>query len=328
LAEGALEAYGVEDAALSHICHAENTTFRVDRRVPGIQEAGEPYVPGRYLLRLHRPGYQTAETIGSELEWMAAIRRDRGLAVPDPVPNLEGGLLSVVEVPGVPEPRVCSLLKWLDGRFHERKPRERHMEALGDLMAELHDHADRWKPPPSFERARWDWNGLFMEPGPTREDYRPVWDGLPDRIRGLYEDVAESTRHAMDALGEGPEVFGLVHADMHLGNVLFKDGTARAIDFDDCGPAHRIYDIAVVLQDYRRHDDWQALKDSLLASYTTRRPLSDAEIGHLEMFMNGRCVSVMLWAASQVKNNPRFDENIDRWFEWSEGYLKEFHTSG
>jgi Ser/Thr protein kinase RdoA (MazF antagonist) len=328
MAEAALAAYGAEGTALRHICHAENTTFRVDGRIPGLPEADAPYMADRYLLRLHRPGYQTAVTIASELEWLAALRRDRGLAVPEPVPNLEGRLLTTVEVTGVPEPRVCSLLRWLDGRFNERRPRASHMEALGDLMAELHDHADGWKPPPSFERSQWDWDGLFMRPGPTKEDYRPVWDGLPDSVRDLYGEVSESLRHAMDALGDGPDVFGLVHADMHLGNVLFKNGTARAIDFDDCGRAHRVYDISVALQDYRRRDNWQALKDALLVSYTTRRPLSDPEIEHLETFMNGRCVSVMLWAASQAEHNPRFGENIDRWFEWSRGYLTEFHTSG
>ena len=328
MAEKGLEAYGVEGARLRHILHAENATFRVDGRIPGIPEAEPPYVLDRFLLRLHRPDYQTVETIASELEWLAALRHDRGLAVPEPVPNLKGGLLTTVEVPGVPEPRVSSLLKWLDGRFHERNPREHHMEALGELMAELHDHADGWNRPATFDRARWDWDGLFTAPGPAKEDYRPVWEDLPDRLRGLYEGVAARVRHAMDELGERPGVFGLIHADMHLGNVLFKDGEARAIDFDDCGEAHRIYDIAVVLQDYRRHDDWQALKDALLVSYTSSRPLSDAEIEHLETFMSGRCVSVMLWAASQARRNPRFTENIDRWFEWSEGYLKEFHTSG
>lgn len=58
-------------------------------------------------------------------------------------------------------------------------------------------------------------------------------------------------RAAMDMLGERSATFGLIHADLHLDNVLFAGGEARPIDFDDCGLGHWLYDIAVTLWLYR-----------------------------------------------------------------------------
>ena len=55
----------------------------------------------------------------------------------------------------------------------------------------------------------------------------------------------------MQRLGQGPNVFGLIHADAHLDNVLFDGQQARLIDFDDCGFGYRIYDVAVALWELR-----------------------------------------------------------------------------
>ncbi len=52
---------------------SENHTFRIDR-ADGA----------RFILRVHRPGYQSPASIRSELEWLEALRRDSTLPVPRP----------------------------------------------------------------------------------------------------------------------------------------------------------------------------------------------------------------------------------------------------
>ena len=85
-------------------------------------------------------------------------------------------------------------------------------------------------------------------------------------------------------LGQGPETFGLVHGDLHQENYLFHQGQVRAIDFDDCGFGHYIYDIAVTLFNVRFRDNTPQLRESFLAGYRSIRPLSAEHEQYLDTF--------------------------------------------
>ncbi len=330
LGEAALDEFGFAGARCLLIAHMENTTF--DVRFPATPPAGpdgERYCPGRYLLRIHRPNYQTEHSIASELAWLAALRTDLDLPVPEPVLSKNGRSLVEAAAPGVPGHRFCSLLRWMRGRTYGRRgQRPAHLRLVGRLMARLHGHSLSWQRPAGFHRGRWDWDGLFGHAGAAGEDDSWVWNALPERERRLYREAAERTARVMDDLGEGPLAFGLIHADLHLGNVLFDGGEARPIDFDDCGFGHWLYDVAVVLHDYRTKEDWPAWRDALLSGYAEERPLlegqplPEGQLVHLDAFMAARCVSVMIWCYSRARDNPRFREHLKEWSDWSVDYLE------
>ena len=80
-------------------------------------------------------------------------------------------------------------------------------------------------------------------------------------------------RRVMTDLGEGAGEFGLIHADLHLGNVLFWRGEVRVIDFDDCGFGYWLYDIAVALWELRYRTDYEDFRSALIEGYTQHRPL-------------------------------------------------------
>src|SRR5688572_24120696 len=107
LAKAALVTYGITPVRLVALAHLENTTFRVD--VP----SGD-----RYVLRLHRTSGspvhppRRVEEVRSETTWLAALRREAGLAVPEPILTTDGSVLTVANAPGVPEPRICVLFRW------------------------------------------------------------------------------------------------------------------------------------------------------------------------------------------------------------------------
>src|SRR6476620_3437749 len=110
----ALAAYGLDGARLTLLRHQNNTTFRVD--APG----------GPYVLRINRPQVHTVVTVESEMAWLGALRRDTDL--------------------GVPEPRGCVLLRWLDGRFSDRRLTPAQLRRVAVLEARLHEHAAHWTP--------------------------------------------------------------------------------------------------------------------------------------------------------------------------------------
>jgi len=318
LAESALGKYRLDDPRLRFINHGENTTFRVDTAsVIPDGKGGDPYTENRFLLRIHRPGYQTARSIGSELTWLAALREEMELAVPEPVPTSQGALLTETCAPGVPERRICSLLRWLEGRFYGRHPQPGHFAAMGRLMAHLHNHAELWKIPSNFSRRHWDWDGLFGGNTGFNLSGDEVWARLPHRYYKLFWAVAEKTRGVMHELGNGADAFGLIHADLHLGNVLFSGGEARAIDFDDCGFGYWAYDFAVPLCESLDYENRRDLRSALMDGYAQIRPVPKKQLAHVDTFMAARHVSLALWATDLAQVNASFREGLDQWLEWT-----------
>jgi len=118
LAEEALVEYGLDGAPLKCFYSAGNTLFKVYHPQPEATPVDEElFTPGRYLLRIYAPGWQTAEAIELELAWLNAMRNDAGLPVPEPVKRLDGTFLTRIDFPGIPGTRSCAMLRWIKGRL-------------------------------------------------------------------------------------------------------------------------------------------------------------------------------------------------------------------
>lgn len=312
LAQAALGRYDLDGAALTFVNHGENTTFRVDMPERGELPPGSPFEPGRYLLRVHGATYNTQPEIASELLWLRALREDINLAVPEPLLNRAGEFAFQVAVDGVPEPRTCSLLRWMRGTIHAKHPQPHHLRKVGQLAARLHEHAAHWQPPAAFTRRRWDWNGMFGDEGHFGASAAVVWEAIPERYRTPFATVAERTRQVMADLGQGREAWGLIHTDLHMWNVLFTEGEARPIDFDDCGWGYWIYDLALILDRFRPTELWAPMRDALLAGYAEIRPLPAGLTDYLDAFIVARKVSVILWVVGKSLTDPSFQRFVAR----------------
>lgn len=291
LARAALAAYDLPPARLTLIAHLYNTTFRVDT-APGA----------RYVLHIHRSGGPTVERVGAELAWLAALRRDTPLEVPDPVPTRAGSLLTVATTPGVPDPHICNIFHWLPGTRRLTGLTPAHLERVGVLTAHLHDHAIAFGPPPGFARGRVD--TLDVDTRLASDPFAPevvaptlalVTETLSAAEAGMVEAVIARIRAAEQALGQDPATFGLIHADLHKYNLLFARGTVRAIDFDDCGFGPRLYDFAVTLNELLVDPGYPSLRTALLAGYRRVRPLSAAHEATIDTFLALRRLQDGLW---------------------------------
>jgi Ser/Thr protein kinase RdoA (MazF antagonist) len=120
--------------------------------------------------------------------------------------------------------------------------------------------------------------------------------GLPAGARDLVALSLERFRAAFDRLGTGPEVFGLVHADLHQFNVLLHRGQVRAIDFDDCCFGHYLYDLAVTLVGAGPWRTTPAMRAAFLAGYRQERALPAQLEGMLGTFMALRRLLLLRWA--------------------------------
>lgn len=312
LASVALDAYGLAGARFKFVRDAGNTMFRVYASdLAPAKAATDLYEEGQYLLRIHQPGYQTTDAIELELSWLTGMCRDADLPVPEPVPTLDGKLLTQVSISGIPEERNCSLLRWLKGRFLTNEIGPRHYKAQGRLMARLHDYAAQWQPPPDLAKRHWDWNGLFEEVEGTDLMASEIWPLVPRKYVESLRVVTRRARQVMEEWGTGPDVYGLIHADLGLdANVLFWRGEARAIDFDDSGFGYWMYDLAVSLEHCREDMEFSLFRDALLGGYAELRPLPEEQLEHLGLFMAAWDVYLSLWAAGMANLYPRHRDEL------------------
>jgi Ser/Thr protein kinase RdoA (MazF antagonist) len=301
LAEAALSVYPVQPTGLVLLGRAENVTFRVDTRT------GD-----RFVLRIHRTTgspfhpVRTVAEVRSEMDWLVALRRDLGRRVPEPVPARDGSVVTMAEVSGLAEPRICVLLRWVPGRFRNVSLRPANLAAVGELMAHLHDQAGGRSPGTGYRRGRI---------GSVAAEAVEHVIGTMVELRGpadaaLVAEVFDRVSRTEQALGEAPDTFGLIHADLHQGNYVFEDGQVSAIDFDDCGWGHFIYDFAVTLSEVSVLPNYSALRDGLLDGYQRIRPLPANLEVHLSAFLALRELKLLMWFAEQ-RDRPGFAQGPD-----------------
>jgi Ser/Thr protein kinase RdoA (MazF antagonist) len=315
IARDALAAYGLpEQTGLTLLNISENATFRVD----------DPDTGERSVLRVHRPGYHSLEAIRSELAWVQALRADGVVSTPAVLSALDGSLVAAGRhVDG--ERRHVVRFAWVDGVEPGGARLVDDFRVLGAIAARLHRHVRTWRPPAGFTRFRWDYETSI---GP-RGQWGRWQDGMgvgPAELAvlGRLDGVL---RERLAAFGDGPDRFGLVHADMRLANLLVDPtakgacadspaGSARApdghlpseepagevsvIDFDDCGLGWFMYDLGSSLSFIEHDPRVPALVDAWVTGYREVAPLSAEEEAELPTFVLLRRLLLVAWIGSHL----------------------------
>ena len=300
LAEAALKDYGLEGAPLKFFYSAGNTLYKVydpNADAPQPDDDGL-FAPGQYLLRIYLPGWQTAEAIELELAWLAAMRREAGLPVPEPIPRPDGCLLTKVSTPGIPEARDCALLRWVRGRLLPNHGQPEHYRAQGRLMGRMHSFTQQWQQqlPAGNTKRHYDWDGLFRNDPEIGLPPGKSWEFLPPGWVEPFEAVARQFRHLIDAWGTGPEVYGLIHADMGLdANLLFWRGQPHPIDFDGSGFGYWMYDLAAAVAHCVCTAEYARFWDALLEGYTEHRSLPATQLVQRDLLTAALYVYYILW---------------------------------
>lgn len=285
------------------LSHRENAVFSVD-----LPDAGKG------VLRLHRRGYQTEETIRSELWWMEALAA-AGLTVPRPQRTSDGALLARLE-----DGRVASVLEWVPGRpigsgdlALDGTPEEqmRRYASVGRAIGQLHVATDRLSLPGWFARPRWDIDGLL---GPA-----PFWGRFWDHPAASEAEallMQEARRYAREKLSDyaaGGGDQGLIHGDPLRENILFDGHHAHLIDFDDCGFGFRLYDLGAALSQNLEEPALRAIATGLVEGYATERSLTEADLGMLPVFVMLRTLASAGWTVPRLApGDPRIRRYLNR----------------
>jgi Ser/Thr protein kinase RdoA (MazF antagonist) len=262
----------------------------------------------RAALRLHRRGYQGAESISSELWWCTELAL-LGLPVPRSLESWQGRLLETLA-----SGRHASVVRWLDGvaigtagkPFAEpvAVQVDRHFR-LGQLLRRIHEASDSLTVPEDFFRPSWDAEGLVGE--------APFWGRFWDHPAALPEQTAVLIA-ARDVLRAELVRFtaangnaGLIHADVLRENVLVSDSGMSLIDFDDSGFGFRLYDLGTVLSQNQYEPARDALRDALMAGYGT------TALEMVELFTMARTMASVGWTMPRLAaDDPIHQSHLHR----------------
>ncbi len=315
LAADVLPKFGLPaDTALTLLYHGENTTFRL--RGPGGIER---------VLRIHRPDYQHDEHIRSEMAWLAALRRDTDVVAPLPFHGVDGDTLQHASAPGVDGGRRATCLEWIDGRFTLQPGSVKPYRAIGAMTAALHAHGQSWKRPASFVRRRWDRDGLIGAKSIFGDPLSAP--GLEAADARLIGRAMERVRDELSEYGTGADRFGLIHADLHMGNVLQCGGRPAVIDFDDCGFGWYAYEFAVTLVPNGNHPRLAQVKAAWLEGYRSVRAFDDEHVEQVDLMWMVRRLAMLGWQAVRM-DNPRLRPYLELRIEHARESSKAYLASG
>ena len=297
IAERALDEWDIPAAQIELISISENTVFRVDT------DSSETYV-----LRIHRPGYHTLAELNSEQQWTAALKR-AGIGVPLPRQTRDGRGYATIPVPGSTETRHVGIVEWFEGvtlssimaQAPDMPTLALHFDQLGRIAARIHNQAVSWQVPEDFQRHAFDADG-FMGDAPF---WGPFWV-LPELKAAERDHILNARRVIHRALwdyGKGEGIYSLIHADLHPHNLLVNGDQLHVIDFDDSGFGWHQYEIAVALDAYRKPPHFEVARDALVAGYRSERPLSNAAIELLPMFLLIRSLALLGWLHERPEHN-------------------------
>ena len=300
LAKVALKDYGLENAEVQLIAHRQSTTYRIKVRGK-IQklEANSPYLTNCYLLKIHGRNYLSPQSVASELQWLQALRQETALPVPGVVPTLKGDYVTVASTSSIPEPRVCSLTRWVHGELG--KPMK--LKSIGRLMARIHAHGQQWQPPSNFIRPRWDWRGLFGEgAGYSINNGAKIWQLTPEPYRQIFQQVGDRVKQMMEILGEDENQFGLIHGQMCPRNLLTFGNEIRPIDFANCGYGYWMQDIAMFISYFARDPRVPKYLRLLVEGYREIKPLPSKQLVYIDTFITLHQVTLALWKVNRAQN--------------------------
>lgn len=312
LAKEALKRYSLPVKRLRFFTIATNTMFRVDTQNGG-----------RFMLRIYSDEETTLEDNRAEMFWLNALARDTDLNVSQPVPNRDGGYITVVSVAGVPGAlgksggRRCALFRWIPGRTLEEQLSPQNYYKLGQAMAKLHDHAETLKPPRELEPKRWD--KVFYYPNePVIYNTQEYLHLFSTKRISMIDQVIQRAGRLLDDLhaDEGRRIW--IHGDLHYWNVHVYKGELYVIDFEDIMAGYPVQDIAVTLYYGRTRDDYPELRQAFQSGYTSLRPWPINAPGQLETLMAARSVNFINYVA---RIDPEPEEYLDMRCRELEGYL-------
>ncbi len=296
-AEQALRAYPIGKYELKFIQHGENCTFKVITKKQN------------YLLRIHRANYHSKKSIHEELKWLRYLNENSEIDVQSPIEAKYKTLVNELNFPQVGK-RYFVLLTWKDG-FVKYKKSINDFYSVGSLLAELQNNTIN-----SRHRNYWMAEGLLGN-NATFGSIKLLKDNFPK----AYEQLEPCRREVLNQLkvyeSKKDAKIGLMHADLHFGNMIWTKNGVSPIDFDDCGNGIQVYDLAVTFYSssnfFKKIGKRQTslMKHSLIDGFNSKKALSQIDIDLIPHLVRARDILMIAWLCER-QDNPVLRDHLNK----------------
>jgi Ser/Thr protein kinase RdoA (MazF antagonist) len=241
----------------------------------------------RVVAKFYRPGRWTAEQILEEHQFLADLAAE------------ELPVCTMRDFPGGGTLRQIDTIYYcLSDRSGGRAPDELDDAAvrrLGMLVGRLHNVGARG---PAEHRHRLDADRYIRD----NVDWLAEHEVMPRHLRDRYFDAAFAIADVLDKQLDGVPVHR-IHGDLHLGNLLFRDGVLRVLDFDDMAVGPAVQDVWLALPG---RDRWALRqREVFLEGYEQFRLFDRSTLRIIETLRGLRLIHYATWIARRW-HDPAF----------------------
>ncbi len=272
-AKVALAAYELDAMSIHFVQHNAGMVYRLD----------DANGDARFLLKIHESAgdgaMDTPTQLAVQMAWLDALTTDGRFIVQAPFGNRRGEFVTQVQLAGLDRLSSVCVQRWITAQ-HVGNWDEAHAHAVGLLLASLHGMSEAWD---GSE------DGAF---GGYADEYLvEAIDGLAITVdlelisAEQYAMIRQAGERIITMVAQQARTkatFGLIHGDLHQGNVLFDGMHALALDYGTFR-SFFLYDLGVSL--YHATFDKVDIRHALVAGYDAIRPLTKADRDTLEAFM-------------------------------------------
>lgn len=295
----ALQQYELEWKNIRFIQLSETVTFKI-----------ETVSQGDFLLRIHAVSTSQAE-IRSELSLLNALHQ-AGLTVPLGIPARHGAYILEIASVGSSPAFYVTLMRWVEGEHAGGELTDQQAYNTGVLMGKLHEVSGAFAPPSDFIRPVWGSSSFKEELDRLGQHYSSF---LTEEAWSNYQAAAAKVLFQLGKMSWGHHNYGLIHGDLHGGNIVFKGDEPYPIDFGRCGYGCYLYDMAGALLGLSAGH-----RTLFMEGYEAVRRLDDNVISSLECFF----IMVMIGNYSHHAPDPGETEGLIGEQPYAQAYIREF----
>jgi len=294
-----LALYGLTNKNLEDLEGYENFVY-------GYKDQGQDYV-----LRFVHSDHRTYEEVLAEIEFIDFLA-DKGASVSQVIHSIDDKIVTKLPINEGSYFSVCVFTKGKGKQIKEEVDDPKYWERLGKEVGFMHKLTMDYQP--QYKRKAWYEDTLFR---------------LANKVLvGEYAPILEAFRRLEEAIKKLPtnkRNYGLIHTDLHRGNMVLDQGKDFTFfDFDDSSYKHFIADIAIILYyefAFKKQSKEERTERSIwimqhfLRGYHQEHSLGKEDWIQLNTFLRLREFELMIVVLLEGK------ETIES--KWGKAFLKE-----
>ena len=220
----------------------------------------------RFTLRIYRAG-TSIDKIRSEIHWLQALWNKERIKTLSPVPGRDGEMIQSISPNNLPS-RYATMYDWIPGEtlhtHFEAKKTPELIRSLGTMVGRMHAVSQTLELPDGFTRPRYDMDWVTSK---IEAALGSDMDASTEEQAKLSSLLSRFSQFATE-YGEGRDVFGLIHSDLELHNIIVSDGQPCPIDVMEFGFGYYLSDILTLSRHFS--EDEQTI---FFEGYQEIRPL-------------------------------------------------------